>query len=254
MRMIVSGIEFSYDSVSRISDIGFNAEEGDVVSILGPNGVGKTTLLKCINMVHTPHRGSVLVDEDSILDMPSRDIAKIIGYVPQRAHVSGSTVFESILIGRKPHIAVDATERDLRFVGRIIDLLDLADIADKPVNQISGGEYRMVQIARALAQQPKVLLLDEPTSNLDLKNQYHVLDAISNVVKVNGMCAVVTNHDLNLALRFSTKFILMRQGRVFAAGGKEVITESNIREVYGIDVSVGDVDGNTVVVPKGCIF
>lgn len=254
MRMTVSGIEFSYDSVSRISDIGFDAEGGDVVSILGPNGVGKTTLLKCINMVHRPHGGSVMVDEHSIPEMPSRDIAKVIGYVPQRAHVSGSTVFESVLIGRKPHIAVDATEKDLRLVGRIIDLLDLTGIADKPVNQISGGEYQMVQIARALAQQPRVLLLDEPTSNLDLKNQYHVLDAISNVVRANGMCAVMTNHDLNLALRFSTKFILMRQGRVFAAGRKEIITEENIRDVYGIEVSVGDVDGNTVVVPKRCIF
>ena len=251
MRLSISDIEFDYgEGRDVLSGITFEADKGDIVSILGPNGAGKTTLLKCINHIHSPRSGTVLVDDFDIKDSSRNEIARSIGYVPQRAHVSGNTVFESILIGRRPHITWDVKDNDIRLVGRIIEIMELTPIADKPVNQISGGEYQMVQIARAVAQQPKVMLLDEPTSNLDIKNQYEVMHRLFHIIKENGICAVMTNHDLNLALRFSNRFILMKDGKIFAAGGKEIITTENIRQVYGIDVTVGEVNGYRVVVPN----
>lgn len=246
----ISDIVFSYDSDNTLDGVCFEASEGDIVSILGPNGVGKTTLLKCINRIHTPSSGTVLVGDEDIAAMSRMDIAKNIGYVPQRAHVSGSTVFESVLIGRKPHISFDVTDKDIKLTSRVIDMLELSKISEKKVDQISGGEYQLVQIARAVVQQPKVLLLDEPTSSLDIKNQYEVLHRLAHIVRDNGMCAVMTNHDLNLALRFSNRFILMKNGKIFVSGGSEVITPENIREVYGIEVSVGEVNGYKVVVPN----
>ena len=251
MRLSISGIVFDYgEGKDVLSGVSFDADKGDIVSILGPNGAGKTTLLKCINHIHDPKDGVIFVDGNDIRQSSSNEIARSIGYVPQRAHVSGNTVFESILIGRRPHITWDVKDTDIRLVGRIIDIMELNPIADKPVNQISGGEYQMVQIARAVAQQPKVMLLDEPTSNLDIKNQYEVMHRLFHIIKENGICAVMTNHDLNLALRFSNRFILMKDGKIFAAGGNEIITSENIRQVYGIDVTVGEVNGYKVVVPN----
>jgi len=249
MKITVNGIEFSYGSESTLSDIGFEARQGDIVAILGPNGVGKTTFLKCINNIHAPSAGTVMVDGADVLSMNRDDVAKVMGYVPQGAVTSGSTVFESVLIGRKPHMGMGVSDRDIRIVSRIIDMLGLTRISEKKVNEISGGEYQMVQIARALAQQPKVLLLDEPTSNLDLRNQYSILHTLYHIVHENRMCAIMTNHDINQALRFCNRFILMKDGKVFAAGGVEIMTPDNIHEVYGIDVVVGEVDGYKVVVP-----
>ena len=251
MRLCISDINFEYNGTeSTLSDISFVADKGDIISILGPNGAGKTTLLKCINRIHPPRSGVVLVDDEDLKEHTRDEIAKTVGYVPQRAHLSGSTVFESILIGRKPHIKWDVTNRDLKLVGRIIDIMELDAISDKPVDQISGGEYQMVQIARAVAQEPKVMLLDEPTSNLDIKNQYEVMHRLFHIIRTNDICAVMTNHDLNIALRFSNRFILMSEGKIFAAGGPEIITSENIRHVYGIDVTVGEVNGYKVIVPN----
>ncbi len=250
MMLRIADITFSYDSVGTISGITFEAKEGEVVSILGPNGVGKSTLLKCIDDIQRPATGTVEVDGSFTKDMTRSEISKVIGYVPQESYRSGSTVFESVLIGRKPHISSDVTDSDVRMVSRIIDAMGLSQISQRRVDEISGGEYQMVQIARALAQRPKVLLLDEPTSSLDLRNEYEIMHLISHIVRENSMTAVMTNHDLNVALRFSDRFILMKEGRIFAAGGEEVITPEIIRSVYGIDVSVGMVDGHKVVVPK----
>lgn len=250
MRISVNGIDFSYDSDPVLKDMGFEAKEGDIVAILGPNGAGKTTFLKCINSIHKPASGSILVDDTEIVGMERESIARIMGYVPQGATTSGSTVFESVLIGRKPHMGLEVSDKDLRIVSRTIDMLGLSHISEKKVNEISGGEYQMVQIARAIVQQPKVLLLDEPSSNLDLRNQYSILHTICHIVEANGMCAIMVNHDINLALRFCNRFVLMKNGGIFAAGGVEVMTPSNIYEVYGIDVNVGEVDGYKVVVPK----
>ncbi|HNU35068.1 MAG TPA: ABC transporter ATP-binding protein [Methanomassiliicoccales archaeon] len=250
MILEVDGVEFGYNSVATISGIRFSAGTGDMVSIIGPNGVGKTTLLKCINRVHGLDSGTVLVDGSDVHGMTRKEMAKRIGYVPQRAHVSGSTVFESVLLGRKPHIDWDVSEKDLRLVGRVIRIMGLEPIADKHVDAISGGEYQMVQIARALAQQPRVMLLDEPTSNLDLCNQHRIMAVVSSVVKENGMCAVMSNHDLNLAIRYCDRFIMMKGGRVFAAGGREVITPENILQVYGMEAYVEVHRGIPLVIPR----
>lgn len=250
MILDVDGVRFGYDSEPTIADIQFSAGAGDLVSIIGPNGVGKTTLLKCLNRVHGMDAGTVLVDGDDILGMPRKEMAKRLGYVPQRAHVSGSTVFESVLLGRKPHIDWDVSEKDLRLVGKVIRVMGLEGISEKHVDSISGGEYQMVQIARAIAQRPRVILLDEPTSNLDICNQHRIMSTVSSIVKENGMCAVMTNHDLNLAVRYCDRFIMMKDGRIFAAGGREVITPGNIREVYGLETYVENFKGIPLVIPR----
>jgi iron complex transport system ATP-binding protein len=245
----VQGINFAYRSRRVLNNVSFTVEKDDVVSILGPNGVGKTTLIKCISKVLTPNAGSVFMEGSDLHDMSKRDIAKNIGYVAQRSETSKTTVFDAVLLGRKPHFEWDSTEKDIRLAGRVLHLLGLDDLALKYVDEISGGEYQLVQIARVLVQQPKVILLDEPTSSLDLANQHMIMHLIRNIIKKNHMAAIMVIHDLNLAIRHSDKFILIKGGMVYAVGGHEVITPENIKEVYHIDAFVERVRGIPVVIP-----
>lgn len=246
----VDGIEFSYGSVPTLQDISFTVERDDVVTLLGPNGVGKTTLLKCLNKVLEPNGGSVLIDDVDVHQITRKEAAKQIGYVPQRGDVSRMTVFDAVLLGRRPYIDWDATEKDLRLTSRIIDLMGLKDMSLRYVDEISGGEYQLVQIARALAQQPKVILMDEPTSSLDISNQHMIMKIIRKIVRRNHMAAIMTIHDLNLAVRYSDKFIMMHAGRIFAAGGHEIITPENIRSAYHIDAFIENINGIPIVIPK----
>jgi len=245
----VNGINFSYKSKHVLDNVSFSLEADEVVSILGPNGVGKTTLIKCIDKVLKPDSGSVFVEEANLHDMSKKDIAKNVGYVAQRTETSRNTVFDSVLLGRKPHFEWNVTQKDIRLAGRVLHLLGLDGLALKYVDEISGGEYQLVQIARVLVQQPKVILLDEPTSSLDLSNQHMIMHLIRNIVKKNHMVAIMVIHDLNLAFRHSDKFILMKQGMVYAVGGHEIITPENIKEVYNIDSYVENVRGIPVVIP-----
>jgi iron complex transport system ATP-binding protein len=245
----VKGIGFSYRSKHVIDEVSFTVQEEDVVSILGPNGVGKTTLIKCISKVLTPNVGSVLMQGTDLHRMNKKDIAKNIGYVAQKSETSRTTVFDSVLLGRKPHFEWDITEKDIRLAGRVLHLLGLDELALKYVDEISGGEYQLVQIARVLVQQPKVILLDEPTSSLDLANQHMIMHLIRNIVKKNHMAAIMVIHDLNLAIRHSDKFILMKNGKVYSAGGHEIITPESIKAVYNIDAYVESVRGIPVVIP-----
>ena len=232
-----------------LTDITFTVEKDDVIAILGPNGVGKTTLIKCISKVLTPSAGTVCIEGVDLHKMNKRDIAKNIGYVAQKSETSKTTVFDSVLLGRKPHFEWDITQKDVRLAGRVLHLLGLDELALKYVDEISVGEYQLVQIARVLVQQPRVILLDEPTSNLDLSNQHMIMHLIRNIVKKNHMAAIMIIHDLNLAIRHSDKFIMMKQGRVYAAGDHEVITPANIKAVYNIDAYVENVRGIPVVIP-----
>jgi iron complex transport system ATP-binding protein len=242
-------VEFGYQRASTIKDISFSVDKGDVLTILGPNGVGKTTLLKCLNRVLTPRDGTIMLDEKPIEFYSRREIAKKIGYVPQRGALSGMTVFDSILLGRKPHIKWDASDRDLKITGKVIDLMGLEKLSLRKINEISGGEYQMVQIARALAQEPKVILLDEPTSSLDLKNQHVIMSIIQKIVTIKDMAAIMAVHDLNQAIRYSNKFLIMKNGELLATGGKEIITPDIIKEVYEIEVMVEEVNGVPMVLP-----
>jgi iron complex transport system ATP-binding protein len=245
----VNGIYFSYNNKRVLDGITFSLEADDVVSILGPNGVGKTTLIKCINKVLKPHAGSVFIEGLDLHRMNNKDIAKNIGYVAQRSETSTTTVFDSVLLGRKPHFEWNATEKDIRLAGRVLHLLGLDGLALKYVDAISGGEYQLVQIARVLVQQPKVILLDEPTSSLDLSNQHMIMHLIRNIIKKNHMAAVMIIHDLNLAIRHSDKFILMKEGKIYSVGGHEIITPDNIKAVYDIDAYIESVRGIPVVIP-----
>lgn len=245
----MNGIDFSYKSKPILDDVSFCVNADEVVSVLGPNGVGKTTLIKCIDKVLKPNAGSVLIEGSDLHRMSKRDIAKNVGYVAQRSETSRTTVFDSVLLGRKPHFEWNATEKDIRLVGRVLHLLGLDGLALKYVDEISGGEYQLVQIARVLVQQPKVILLDEPTSSLDLSNQHMIMHLIRNIVKKNHMAAVMIIHDLNLAIRHSDKFILMKKGMIYSVGGHEIITPHNIKAVYNIDAFVESVRGIPVVIP-----
>ncbi|MCX6651324.1 MAG: ABC transporter ATP-binding protein [Methanomassiliicoccales archaeon] len=245
----VQGIKFSYHSRPVLDGVSFSVEKDDVVSVLGPNGVGKTTLMKCINKVLVPEAGSVLIDGAQLYQMSKRDIARNIGYVAQRGETSRTTVFDSVLLGRKPHFEWDVTEKDIKLAGRVLHLLGLDHLALKYVDEISGGEYQLVQIARVLVQQPKVILLDEPTNSLDLSNQHKIMHLIRNIVKKNHMAAILTIHDLNLAIRHSDKFVMMKDGVIFTTGDYSIITPENIRAVYSIDAYVESVRGIPVVIP-----
>jgi iron complex transport system ATP-binding protein len=245
----VNGINFSYRSRQILHGVSFAVKEDDLVSILGPNGVGKTTLIKCINKVLTPEAGSVFMDGLDIHRMSKKDIARNIGYVAQRSETSKTTVFDSVLLGRKPHFQWDVTEKDLRLAGRVLHLLGLDGLALKYVDEISGGDYQLVQIARVLVQQPRLILLDEPTSSLDLSNQHMIMHLVRNIVKKNHMAAIMIIHDLNLAIRHSDKFVLMKDGMIYSVGGHEIITPENIKAVYNIEAYVESVRGIPVVIP-----
>ena len=245
----VNGINFSYRSKQVLDGVSFTVKEDNVVSILGPNGVGKTTLIKCISKVLTPKAGSVFIEGTDLHKMSKKDIAKKIGYVSQRSETSRTTVFDSVLLGRKPHFEWDITKKDIRLAGRVLHLLGLDELALKYVDEISGGEYQLVQIARVIVQQPKVILLDEPTSSLDLSNQHLIMHLIRNIVKKNHMAAIMIIHDLNLAIRHSDKFILMKDGMVYSVGGHEVITPENIKAVFNIEAYVESVRGIPIVIP-----
>ncbi|MCX7720830.1 MAG: ABC transporter ATP-binding protein [Dictyoglomus thermophilum] len=249
MILEIQGIFFSYRSIPVLKDITFSIKEGEMVGILGNNGAGKSTLIKCINRILSPQKGVIYLNKKDIRSIKRKEIAKLVGYVAQKYDYSNLTVFDVILLGRRPHIEWDATEKDLQIVEGIIRELKLEKIALRSVSEISGGELQKVIIGRALAQEPRVLLLDEPTNNLDLKNQIEVLQIIRDYVKNKNISALVVLHDINLALRFCDKFIFLKDNTIYAQGTMDVINENIIEEVYEVKVVINKINDIPIVVP-----
>jgi iron complex transport system ATP-binding protein len=250
MMLKIQDVEFSYkNSASVLKGINMDVGVHELLAILGPNGVGKSTLLKCINGLLKTKKGHVLVDGENLKELKRVEVAKRLGYVPQRADVSQITVFDSVLLGRKPHITWDVSKKDIEITKAAITRFGMTPLSLKYIDEISGGELQKVQIARALVQEPKVLLLDEPTSSLDLCNQHRIMATLVDVVKHADLTAIMTMHDLNLAVRYSDKFIMLKDGKIFAAGDHSVITPENIEAVYGLPVDVETYRGRLVIVP-----
>ncbi len=240
MRVVVRGVSFSYDSVSALADVNLEVEEAEILSIVGPNGSGKSTLLKCVDKILKPSLGIILIDDRDTGKMGAKELARLMGYIPQSSSSTlPLTVFDTVLMGRRPHLSWGVGDRDIKMVSQVLKLMGMEDFALRPFNELSGGERQKVLIARALAQEPEVLLLDEPTGNLDLRHQLEVLEILTNLVKQRKLSAIMAMHDLNLAWRYSDKMVMLNDGRVFAAGDpRSVLTEKNIRSVYGVDVVV----------------
>ncbi len=249
MKLSIHNVTFSYNGTPVLENVTENIPAGSFVAIVGPNGSGKSTLLRCIDGILKPRMGSVLLEDRDVQDFDRPHKARKFGYVPQEAgHTPPSTVFDTVLMGRKPYIGWQVKQQDKTITSRIIRQLHLEEIALRDVNKLSGGQRQRVFIARALAQQPEVLLLDEPTANLDLRHQLEVLQLLQSVSQ-KQITTLVAIHDLNLAAQYCSHFIMLREGKIFSSGGREILTRENIESLYDIRVNIFQADDKIFFVP-----
>jgi len=261
MKLVVQQAHYHYDAArtSGFQDINLSVQDGEVLSILGPNGCGKTTLLKCLNSLVPLHGGKILLNDRDISRLPKNEIARTIGYVPQvHQPAFPFSVLDTVLVGRAPHLGLLESPKaeDVAIAEESLETMGISHLRNKPYTQISGGERQMVIFARVLAQQPSLLLLDEPTSHLDFGNQVRLLDMVQKLAS-SGLPIIMTSHFPDHAFIVSNKVALMKKGAIIGTGSPDsIITDSNLEMVYGIKVKVIQVDSGInrkVCVPvAGC--
>lgn len=244
-------LSFSYGGCLVLDKISFEVNSGEILTILGPNGSGKTTLLKCLNRLLKP-QGSILVNSIDISEVNERELAKLIAYVPQmHSPVFPYKAIDVVVSGRTAHLGFSMPkEEDYCAAFEVLRLLGLEYLADRPYTQISGGELRLVLLAQALFQQPKILLLDEPTSHLDLKNKVLVVEVLRGVAD-RGIIVITTEHDPTVASVLADKVLLLKNGKVITCGKPpDVITEDNLFQLYGTEIGVLESHGFRYAVPR----
>jgi iron complex transport system ATP-binding protein len=233
---------FRYHKEWVIEDVSFRGEKGEFIGLIGPNGSGKTTLLKILYRLLSPQKGEVLYDLIPLRRMKQRDIAKRIAVVAQETyHLFPFRVIEIVLMGRSPYLGqvLFESKKDLEIAKRAMKWTKVFSFSERSIDELSGGERKRVFIARALAQEPEVILLDEPTANLDIHHQIDFLDLILTLNRERGLTIVMASHDINIASEFCDRLILLHQGRIYKMGSPhEVITQENIERVYGCQVLV----------------
>ncbi|HEY2990661.1 MAG TPA: ABC transporter ATP-binding protein [Candidatus Binatia bacterium] len=237
----IGDLAFAYDERLVLDGLSLSVDKGEVVAILGPNGSGKTTLMKILAAVLTG-RGEVKLNGKDIRSYGRRALSRLFAVVPQESQVIFPfTVAEIVLMGRASHhnpFGLEG-ERDLEVARRSMELTETLALVDRYLHELSGGEKQRVMIARALAQEPEILLLDEPAAFLDLKHQVRVCALLERLNRERGLTIVAALHDLNLAALFFPRLVMLRDGKIFRDGPpRQVLTEDTIREVYGIQVRV----------------
>jgi iron complex transport system ATP-binding protein len=240
MILDIDGVKQGYNEKVIIDDINITAESGEVITILGPNGSGKSTLIKTICNLMQPWAGTVSIDGTPISEIDSKEFAKIVGYVPQKAAFFGrSTVYDSVLIGRRPHMEWSYSKEDINAAADAMIKMKVDSLYNQDVSELSGGQVQRVTLARTLAQNPKFYIFDEPTSALDLKNQLDTLKIMRDIINNNGACMIMAMHDMNLALRYSDKVAVLKDGKVYGFGpAEEIITTKMIKDVYDVDSEI----------------
>lgn len=244
---------FSYNTNDNIfEDINFTIDKGDIFCILGANGTGKTTLLKCLNGLIKINSGKVLYNGEDIYSFSHSQMAKNIGYIPQIHNSTFSfTIMDVVLMGRAPHIDTfsSPSKKDIKIAEESLKALNIYHMKDKPYTEISGGEQQLVFIARVLTQKPSVLLLDEPTSHLDFGNQIRTLNIIEKLAN-NGLSVIMSSHFPDHAFISANKVAILK-GKEFIDIGtpEEVITPKNMELAYGINVDIVDIGNRTACIP-----
>lgn len=252
MKLKIQGLDFRYNSKLVLKDITLEVGEEEILTLLGPNGSGKTTLLRCIMRILNPDKGYILINGRQISKIKRRELAKRMACVPQSEPDNfPTTVFDAILIGRRPYLNWNPSIKDFKIVSEVLHLLELEEFVLRDLNELSGGEKQKVLIARAIVQEPEIMLLDEPTSNLDLRHQLEVLEIIKYLVKKRTISVIMAMHDLNLASKYSDKLVMLKNGKIFSTGTpKQVITPENIKSVYGVEATVYNQSQTPYVVAK----
>jgi iron complex transport system ATP-binding protein len=251
----IDDLHFRHPKSDRavLQGIRLRAGKGQLTTILGPNGCGKSTLFRCIAGLWRPERGEILFEEKSILNCSHQERARRIAVVPQDHEPPFPySVFDAVLMGRAAHVGLCCapSKKDRQMAEQAIDKVGIGHLREKTYTKISGGERQLVLVARALAQDARAMLFDEPTSHLDFCNQVRVLRKIREIIAERRVTAIVTIHDPNAAMLFSDSVALVKDGRVVTQGPpRDVITEKNLQAVYGIEVAIGRINGAMVVIP-----
>ena len=244
-------LHFSYrPDRPLLQGISIDIVPGSFLAILGVNGCGKSTLLSCLSAMRKPDSGDVLLDGAPIATVKRIERARKIALVAQHSHANRLTVYDAVLLGRHPRMSGVPSTEDYDVVDDVLARLELSDYALRYTDELSGGEYQKMALARAFVQQAETLLLDEPTNNLDPANQQEVMQATRDEVDGRGIAAAAVMHDINLSLRYCDRFLFLKDGKIDALGGREVVTPERMKSVYGMDCDVIDYGGRPVVIPR----
>ena len=241
-------LSFDYTKDERVlHDINIAINRPGLVCIIGPNGVGKSTLVKCVNKLLNPTEGEVILDDKSTTDYTLKDIAKKVGFVPATSSdMFAMNVVDTVLMGRQPHERLYSRHENLRIVAQVLKDLEISHLAFRRFDELSAGQHQKVMIARGLAQEPNVLILDEPTANLDVRHQMQVVSLLRDIAMRREMTIIMISHDLNISARFADEMIVLAEPGVLYAVGtpEEVITEDMMRYVYGMETKIEHIRGH----------
>lgn len=249
MELRLENMGFSYPGAPVFHDVNVTLDKPELVTILGPNGAGKSTLMYCLNKLKTPTEGVVYLDGKDLQEYSLKDLAKIVAFVPHTEDTTFSlTVLDTVLMGRMPHAGKTFKHEDVQIAAECIKLLGMQEFAMHGFDELSAGQHQKIMIARALAQEPKIMLLDEPTANLDVKYQMLVMRLLRDLARVRGMTVITICHDLNVTATYSDRILMLYNHTIYADGTpREVLTRENVREIYGIDCEILDVQGHPYI-------
>ena len=246
----IKDLKFTYkrNTPPTLNGVSLELSGGEVGILLGKNGSGKTTLFKNILGILRPSCGEIRIDGEEILKMPGRERARLVAYVPQDIRFGALTVFDSVMIGRVSHFGLAASAEDYLVVERTLADMGLTEYALREVEKLSGGERQKVAIARAIAQEPRILVFDEPTGNLDIANERLIIEEAKRLAAERGIAVLIAMHDLNRALSLGDRFFFLKDGAITHSGGRDSVTEEVIFDTFGVRVRLAEVDGRIIVI------
>lgn len=245
----VNGLSFSYKGSKQLilNDVSLSLNAGEIGILLGRNGSGKSTLFSCLSGVRRSYKGEILIDGKELKTIPAKERAKLVAYVPQISIIQSLSVYDTILLGRLPYYLFGPSKHDHEIAEHVLEELELTPLALKSINEISGGERQKAIIGIALAQQSKLLILDEPTNNLDIKARIDLFEILAKLAKSHQISVLLSTHDISMGYRFGQRFYLFSKEGMIVEGDKSLINSSALSEAYGKPIAIENHGENIVV-------